>query len=205
MAVPGSFVEARLPVDISWGAIGGPRWRTTIIQSGGGWEQRNIDWEDAKYVFDVSWGVRNDEQMQLLIDFFNGCRGRAIGFRFKDWTDFEADDELFGIGDASEDTFTLRKTYTLLGESWERDIKKPSLEGEISITLNGAPQTETTHYALDRTTGIVVFVTPPPATQEVRWTGEFDIPMRFEDDHMQISQDWEDVNAWSCKVEEVKL
>jgi uncharacterized protein (TIGR02217 family) len=204
MAVPGSFVEALFPIDISWGSVGGSGFRTTVIASGGGQEQRNIDWSQARGQWDVSHGARNDELMAQLIEWFNAMRGRAIGFRFKDWTDYQAVDELFGVGDANEKTFTLRKTYTVLGESYERDIEKPSLEGGISITLNGAPQTETTHYAIDRTTGIVVFVTPPPSLQEVRWTGEFDVPVRFDTDLMQVSQDWEDINSWSVKVVEIR-
>jgi len=209
MAVPGSFVEARLPVEISWGAVGGAGWRTTIIESGGGWEQRNIDWADARYQWDIAYGVWNDEQMAKLRDFYNAVRGRATGFRFMDWTDYKAEDELFGIGDAAEDEFMLRKTYTLLGESWERDIQKPSLEGEITVTVNGVLQVEGAggDYALDRNTGIVVFDSGsiPASSHEIRWTGEFDVPVRFESDLMQVSQDFHDVNSWSLKVMEIKV
>jgi len=198
------FVERRFPDDISWGATGGSGFRTTVIESGGGHEQRNVDWSQSRGQWDVTHGARSEAMMDRLIEWFNAMRGRAIGFRFRDWTDFEAETELFGTGDGVEDTFTLRKTYQVGDESYEREITKPVDNGPIIVTLAGAPQEEGVDYALDRTTGIVVMTAPPAMGQELRWSGAFDVPVRFDSDLMQISQDFEDVSSWSVKVVEIR-
>lgn len=51
-------------------------------------------------------------------------RGRLNTFMQKDWTDYQAEDELFGVGDSAEDTFQLRKVSTKDGLTYERVITK---------------------------------------------------------------------------------
>ncbi len=56
-------------------------------------------------------GLKNQTQLNELIAFFRARKGRAYGFRFKDWTDYKAIGELIGTGDDAETTFQLVKRY----------------------------------------------------------------------------------------------
>lgn len=201
-----AFIEERFPDDISWGASGGPKFRTTIIESGGGFEQRNIDWSQAKGGWNVAHGAKTTAQMQSLREWFFAMHGRAHGFRFKDWFDYQAENAWFGTGDGVETDFQLVKTYDIVGQTYVRTIKKP-VAGTVHVFLDGIEQDETTDWVLDYTTGIVAMVVAPlggGTPEELSWTGEFDVPVRFDDDEMDVSMDFEDVESWSLKVAEIR-
>jgi uncharacterized protein (TIGR02217 family) len=49
--------------------------------------------------WDVASGLKKQAQIDELIAFIRARRGKAYGFRFKDWTDYKATGQLLGIGD----------------------------------------------------------------------------------------------------------
>jgi uncharacterized protein (TIGR02217 family) len=200
------FEEIRFPVDISWGAVGGPQFRTTVTESAGGQEKRNVEWAQDRGKWQVQHGVKNQEQMDKLIEFFRAMRGRATGFRYKDWTDYQLEAEQFGIGDGATTDFQLTKTYTVGSSSYVRNIKKP-VQG-IQIFLDSVLQVLTTDYTIDLTTGIVSIVVAPlgggtPAL--LTSTGEFDVPVRFDADDMNIVEQFEDILSWQLRVVEIRV
>jgi len=44
----------------------------------------------------------------------------------------------------------------------------------------------TTHYTISAT-GLVTFVSPPPNDHALTWSGEFDIPVRFDVDYLPVT------------------
>ena len=84
-----SFIETpRFPENVSYGASGGPAFKTDVVIVNSGFEQRNQVWAKARASYDVSHAAREKTLMETLVAFFRSVRGRAIGFRFKDWQDF---------------------------------------------------------------------------------------------------------------------
>ena len=77
-----SFVEVQFPPEISYGSKGGPMFSTDIVTSFNGYEQRVINWRQARARYDVGSGIKNESQWQELISFFRARHGRAVGFRF---------------------------------------------------------------------------------------------------------------------------
>jgi uncharacterized protein (TIGR02217 family) len=59
----------------------------------------------------VASGLKKQAQIDELIAFFRARRGRAYGFRFKDWTDYKATGQLLGMGDDVLTQFQLVKHY----------------------------------------------------------------------------------------------
>lgn len=145
-----SFLELRFPTNISLGSRGGPRWRTIVTPTQGGWEKRIQKWEDILSEYDVGYGVRTLEDGQDLVAFFNEVRGRAYGFRYKDWLDYSATDEIFSP--EGTPTFQLVKTYGTGFNDYIRDIKKPV--AGVTMKRNGG---SFTNFTLDTTTGIGTF------------------------------------------------
>ncbi len=88
------FDEVRFPEDISYGSIGGPEYLTKIIPLNSVNEYRNITNSLSKLRYNISYGVKTNEQISKLLTFFRARRGKAIGFRFKDWSDYSARNEL---------------------------------------------------------------------------------------------------------------
>lgn len=179
-----TFHEVQFPPDISYGVTGGPAYSTSIVTTSSGWEQRNMNWEEGRCEYQADQGVKTEEQMHRLIAFFRARRGKAYGFRYKDWADYKAIGQLIGTGDGSTNIFQLQKTYMDdAGYTEVRTINKP-VAGSISIYIAGVKQTS--GFSVDITTGQVVIATAP-ASGAITADFEFDVPCRFDTDKMPAS------------------
>lgn len=190
-----AFHETRFPDDISRGSSGGPQRLTDVVSMRSGFEERNTIWADSRRRYDASMGIRNLERLYSVIEFFEARRGRLHGFRWKDWADFKSkgptsavnfNDQTIGVGNGVQTQFQLTKTYTAGPNPWTRDIRKP-VTGTVRVGLNGVEQTITTHFTVDTTTGIVTFNSAPGNGVTVTAGFEFDVPVRFDADSLNIS------------------
>ena len=75
-------------------------------------------------------------------------------------------------------TFQLAKKYTSGAQVQSRLIRKPIATG-FAILVSGVPPT----YTLDATTGIVT-IAAAPAASAITWSGEFDVPVRYDTDQL---------------------
>jgi uncharacterized protein (TIGR02217 family) len=191
------FHETRFPTAISRAAHGGPERRTDVVVLGSGAEERNARWADSRRAWNAGWGVKSLDDLYAVIAFFEERRGRLIGFRWRDPTDFKscppeaaptALDQSIGTGDGATATFQLKKTYGSSFAPWTREIKKP-VAGTVLVAVGGVVQTPATDYAIDHTTGLVTFQPGhiPAAAAAVTAGFEFDVPVRFDTDRLEIS------------------
>lgn len=178
-----SFHDVRFPDGISYGAQGGPEFQTRIVTTGSGFEKRNISWDQARGRWDVSHGIRTQDQLDELRDFFYARRGKAHSFRYKDWSDFEVTTDQFGLGDGTTVAFQLYKIYTSGGVSYNRPITKP-VTGTVATFINGVPQSGG-NYSVNYSTGVVTFTSAPASGTIIAWSGEFDNHARFDTDHFK--------------------
>lgn len=197
-----SFVESQFPSDISFGAQGGATFSTDIVATFGGHEKRNINWSEARGRWNVAHGVRTEAQYATLIAFFRARKGRAVGFRFKDWSDFEVTGGNIGTGTGSQTVFQLRKQYIDGGVTVNRTITKP-VAGTVTAYVNGSP----TSVTVDTTTGEITFSSAPASGAVITADFEFDVPVRFDTDQMNLSLDsfqtggWNDIPVVELRVE----
>ncbi len=174
-----AFLESpRFPDAVSYGCQGGPTWQTAVIAVASGHESRNQVWESARHRYDVSHVYHSGDggKLELLRAFFLAVRGRLHGFRFRDPLDYAAasgEGLLTALGGG---TYQLVKRYTAGSSTYDRDITKP-VASSVVIAGGGT-------YSLDDTTGIV---THSAGAAPTGWTGEFDVPCRFETDIMAAS------------------
>lgn len=198
------FIETpRFPEDISYGSSGGPGFKTEVFEGYGGIEQRGQIWSRARARYNAMHGIRNIEDMDLVRAFFYATRGRAVGFRYKDHSDYQLTNELIGTGDGADRFWNIIKTYGgSTTNPYVRRIFKP-VEGTISVTVGGAPVTFGTpannRVSCDLTTGILTFGTDiiPAAAAAIRVTCEFDVPVRFDTDAMDVVHDAWQTETWS--------
>lgn len=196
-----AFIEQRLPEDVERGAVGGPGFKTTVITLSSGFEKRNIDWERTRGRWDIGYGLTRRSQLEEVINHFYVMNGRANGFRFKDWSDFQIGDtdddstrQDIGLGDDSTTEFQVYKRYSVGPFSYDRVINK-LVSGSLTVFLDGVEQTVTTDYTVDLNTGIITFTTAPASTggtgsggeEVVSVICEFDVPVRFESDELPIT------------------
>jgi len=186
------FVEIQFPTDISYGSSGGPEYATDVVASSSGFEQRNVNWAEARARYNVAHGVKTKAQLDALIAFFRARKGRACGFRFKDWTDYQATETL-GVGDGIKKEFQLIKRYVSGGVTETRTITKP-VNGSVQVYKNAVLQT--TGVTVDSTTGTVTFIAAPPSSHVISASFQFDVPVRFDTDKLSASLDAYGIHSW---------
>nr|BDD46837.1 glycoside hydrolase family 24 [bacterium] len=191
-----TFAEIQFPSDISYGAAGGPAYSTDVVETFGGYEQRNINWADARGKWNVAHGVKTLEQLNELIAFFRARQGKAIGFKFKDWSDYKVEGAAIGTGDGTTSTFQLKKQYTSGSGTVERIIKKP-IWGSVKVYLDASPLTFITEYTVNHSLGEINILTPPAGGEIITADFEFDVPVRFDTDELNISLDNFELGSWS--------
>ncbi len=184
------FDNIRLDEFIEQGARGGPRFKTTVIGFGTGTEQRNRKWQFARAQWDVGYGVQTQAQYQGIAEFFYARNGRLRGFRFKDWTDYIATKTNIGSGDGINTVFQLVKTYSDAVNTYIRKITRP-IESTIQIFVNDVLQTVSVDYTVGAL-GVITFTVAPAGGAVVTASYEFDIPVRFDIDHLELDVIWQD-------------
>ncbi len=192
-----AFHEVRFPDDISRGARGGPERRTQIVELASGDEERNASWANSRRRYDAAYGIRRADELAAVVAFFEARNGRLYGFRWKDWADYKsclpsgtpaATDQAIGTGDDATTDFQLVKSYTSGSQSWTRTITKP-VDGTVLVAIDGGEQT--TGWSVDTTTGIVTFTSAPAAGAIITAGFEFDVPVRFDTDTLDVTLDIE--------------
>ncbi len=201
------FVEIRFPTTISYGASGGGIFSTDIVTTYTGHEQRNINWEKAKASYTISLANKTQDEIEEVIAFFYARRGRAIAFRFKDWMDYQAKNQIIGVGNNAAKEYQLVKTYSSGGIDYKRIIKKP-VRDSVEIFLNDELLEEEYDYTIDYAAGIITFDDSkiPTDSEIITASFEFDVPVRFDNDELNISTTDLNVNTWSnIKLVEIRI
>lgn len=192
-----AFHDIQFPLRLSLATSGGPVRRTDIVNLSNGREARNRRWRDSRRVYDVGSGLRSVADLYAVIQFFEARGGALHGFRFRDPVDWRSAapgvpvtplDQKLGEGDGQRTGFQLVKRYGDIAGEWARTIVKP-VQASVRVAVSGSPKTAGTHYRLDAATGLVGFLAgnvPPPGAI-VTAGFEFDVPVRFATDRLEIS------------------
>ncbi len=184
MAIP----AYRLPANIEKGSKFSPTFQNVIQEAISGNEQRFAQWTKCRGTGDISYGLLNSTtttgDFRAIAAIYRAHFGSLLPFRFKDWSDYSCTDENFGTGDGSTVAFQLTKTYDpsfILGFGagavlYVRDITL--LATTPTIKVSGVTKTVVTDYNIAN--GIVTFTSAPASLAPLTWTGEFDVPVRFD-------------------------
>lgn len=190
-----SFHEIRFPTDISYGALGGPERRTDIVRLSNGHEERNTPWEHSRRRYDAGLGLRSLDDVARVMAFFEARRGPLHGFRWKDWADFKSClpsqattplDQRLGIGDGNRRVFSLVKAYISGDQTYLRPITRP-VANMVQVAVGQDPKLEGDDYTIDLTRGEITFHLAPDTGALISAGFEFDVPVRFDKDMLQVS------------------
>ncbi|AJP73129.1 DUF2460 domain-containing protein [Sphingomonas hengshuiensis] len=174
-----AFDEVRFPIALGREAEVSTEVSTAIVTSAGGHEARNAEWAEARTRYDVGPGVRSEADIAALIAFFRARIGPARGFRLRDPFDWQGVDEVLGTGDGATSGFALVRQY---GDSVRR-ITRPVV-GSVQITVGGVA---TSGFTVGPG-GMVTLDVPPAAGAVVTATFDFDMPVRFAEDRLDVSR-----------------
>ncbi|MFK3778266.1 TIGR02217 family protein [Agrobacterium sp. NPDC089420] len=191
-----AFHEVRFPLRLALGVSGGPVRRTDIVNLSNGRENRNQRWKNARRAYDAGSGIRSLADLYEVLAFFEARRGELYGFRFRDPVDCRscppdgtpaATDQRIGTGDGVTAGFQLLKIYADAGGSFTRRIEKP-VEGSVVVSVEGV-RVPLPDVSVDHATGMVTFAAGrlPPAGAVIRAGFEFDVPVRFAIDRIDVN------------------
>lgn len=183
------FINQRFPECISFGSTGGPGFKTSVFEVDSGLTSRIQEWSRLRAQYTVTFENATPEDMEELEDFFYGMHGQAIGFRFKDWLDYQIASQNVFIGDGVTKVFQIFKRYESGGYIYDRLIKK-TVPLTMELKLDGVTLTEGVDFYVIDDFGLISMVNTPAAGAVGQITYlEFDVPVRFSTDSLNISKE----------------
>jgi uncharacterized protein (TIGR02217 family) len=173
-----THISARLPAEVELGAIRRDNDDIEVVRTDGGHEVRNARASQSLLEFDISYpaSLRDGSVYLAVRAAYKAARGRLYSFDFRDFSEYQATNEVFGEGDGVTTAFPLIKSYTFGTETHERRIFRPV----SAIALKGDGVVIGSGYSVNYATGVVTFTGAPANGVELSWTGEFNVPARFE-------------------------
>ncbi len=198
-----SFMERSFPTCVSFGSQGGPGFKTSVFTFDSGITADSIDWERMRARYEATFENATPAEVEEVENFFYGMRGKAIGFRYKDWSDYQISNQNVGVGTGTATTFQIFKRYQSGQNIFDRIIKKPVIASS-QISLDGVSLLEGSDYFMVDSEGQIAFPTPPASGAIIRIDYiEYDVPVRFDTDYLNISYD--DFRQLNTTVELVEV
>jgi uncharacterized protein (TIGR02217 family) len=176
-----AFHQIRFPLDIAFGARGGPERATDVVTLASGREERNSRWLHSRRRYNAGYGVKSRADMETLLSFFEERRGRFHSFLWRDGLDHAATDQPIGTGDGETVAFQLVKKYGAAFDPYERPITKPVVESVV-VKVDG----DVVDATVDGLTGLVTLDEPPAEGAAVTASFTFDVLVRFDIDRLDI-------------------
>lgn len=181
-----SFDYALFPVPLQ--ALGiDNRWSTTVVELGGGNEQRNINWSAIRREYDALTGIVTQASFDLVQSHFNARQGMGYSFPLLDKSFYKISIPVqFGIGTGSQTDFQLNFNIGDATRNQSYNIYLP-ISGTVRIFDNATEKFETTHWTLPysgATAGLLHFLVAPVVAHSLTMILEFYIPVRYDVDDL---------------------
>jgi uncharacterized protein (TIGR02217 family) len=173
---------------LGWSVTKSARFATRIQRAVNGRELRALDqpnpiwnWTLTYPLLRDKWDTRGGgvgigyDELRTLAGFFLQQQGAFQPFLFDDPTDHAVTAESLGAGDSSATAYQLVRAMGGFAEP----ITAPNLVS--AIHFDGILQAAGS-YAVDDTTGLVTFTTPPPAGRAITADFTYYFRVRFSDD-----------------------
>ena len=189
-------INAILDDEVDYGFEGGPEYNTGEVDLENGFSERDGKKKFGKHKFNASFGNIGEETRDYLIEVFHACRGKLHSFLFKDWNDYQIEDQVIQVLPGTSDKIQLYKLYQPAG--WPAYTVRPIqaiADGAEIIDENGDPVAGTFHLLTGE-------FTPTGAwgSGEYRLTCEFYVWVHFTEDYNGMT-----INAWRDHTADVEL
>lgn len=185
---------ARLELLESFGTVTTISYANEIIQNKINQEYRLIPWENGLLSFDIVKTVADQSDIDYLIAFFSGQKGRGFPFRFKDYSDhtttvgetYKGDMGTYGgvvpASDGTNSQFQICKFYYSVGETVlvARPITAIDERFPVQVYLDGVLQTG--NYSINYDTGEIDFTFNPNGFITIAC--EFEVWVNFDSDEL---------------------
>jgi len=194
MATVLGFHDVQFPKELSWGAIGGPGYSTGIVKTVTGGESRLPIWAQARCSYQVAHTIKSQAEMDILRNFFLARKGKAYGFRFHDWMDYSVKGQYLFTGPDIQGQ--LVKTYIDdNGYTDTRIISRPIMDTIVLYVNSVKVATGSVYYI--NSNGLITLGFEILDGDIISADFEFDVPVRFNMDNMDIVVEDFDCFSWN--------
>lgn len=165
-------------------------WSTTVAMMGGGSEQRNQNWNDARRRYDASTAqTLTLASLQSIEKHFNARRGRTRAFALRDRSSFRATTEALGTAAGIGSTMQLQVAGGDSLNAYNREIYLPE-SGTLSVFANAVQKTEGVHWSMAYTGALAGTLTwlASFSGQSITWSGDFWVCVRYDLDEFPDSE-----------------
>jgi uncharacterized protein (TIGR02217 family) len=146
-----------------------------------GREKRKPQSDLRKHTFILPFmNIFSQDYLDYINNAFMALHVPTDSFLVKDYLDHRADNQTLGVAPSGSTPVQLVRTYTFaddfaVGPTYTRIITKPKAAG-FYVRQSGLLKPVT----VDTLTGLITPVTPWTPGAEIDWTGEFRVPVRFD-------------------------
>lgn len=180
------YIDEFLDGCFAYGFEGGPVFNTQIIELQNGREKRNATWAEHKHRYNGSFLNIKTEQYRKIKQMHLVARGRLNAFKIIDPLDNYALNQNFAQANGTATKFQLSSTSSIAGVSYTRGVYGIIPNDKFKIYVNDVV---VDNYTVDTKRGTVVFDTAPPVGAILKWSGNFFVWVRFEQDDLPFSLD----------------
>lgn len=180
------YIRSYIEACEGFGWSGGPEFNTRIVTLANGRERRNADWPQHRHRYTLPFNNIDMDAYRSIRQMFEVVRGQAGVFLYKDPLSNYADNQLFGFGDGSTTEFQLTTLSSLDGVIYQRQVNALPDGETLLVTVDGVSEPD---FTVDRDRGKVIFDTAPAVATELRWSGNFVVWVRFNNDWLPMSID----------------
>ena len=207
-----AFHEIRMDPRIVYDSTVSHEYSTAIVPVPSGDEYRKQFWATGRRKWTISKQMLDNDAMASLVTFFRGRRGRAYGFRIRDWSFYKVTDIplpiMTGTGglnaqlqytyDDPINPETICITKPVLVSDVNNDITQPAWNYSPDITLKngGVAWDSAGNWTLDRTTGLLTYAADQ-TDSTITWSGSFDFPARFDSDAAAFKREDLNIQNWN--------
>jgi uncharacterized protein (TIGR02217 family) len=178
------FYDINFPDSISFNSINSISFDTNIVRSKNGSEQRSGNRDFPLLHFKTFNTLKNKQEIGQILTLFRIVGGRLNSFRFRDWLDYKAENQIIGVGDGESINFLMKKVYQINGYSVVRNIVKPT-QNTVNVFINQA-NCNSLIQSVDYAHGLISFYEPPMEGEVITFGCEFDVPVRFKNDALDV-------------------
>ena len=94
-----AYLKAFVRPCATYGWTGGAEFKTRIVELANGRERRNADWQQPRHRYTIAFMNISREAYREIKSMQMVARGMTHAFLHRDALDFQAVNELFGVGD----------------------------------------------------------------------------------------------------------
>lgn len=190
------FINAVLDKEVAYGFEGGPEYSTDEVLLDNGIRHANSAWAYPRHRYTAQYDNMKDEDRSRIIEIFHAVRGKRHSFKFKDWNDFEAEQQPLNVSleyIGTTDAVQLYKTYSF-GPAYAirpiQAIETATVFIDEDTPVAGTVDTETGLFTPDE----------PWVSGSYTWSGEFYVWVHFTNDYNAFT-----INSWQASTADIEM